>query len=674
MKCDRAWLSEWLSEVPPNEALADLLTMAGLEVDEVEADVLTLDLTPNRSDCLSVLGLAREVATLTPATMVNAAPVGSLPKPTLEAPKLGTVESKACPYYSLRRVEQLDPKAATPHWMVARLEHCGIRSHTLLVDVTNYVMLELGQPLHAFDAEVAKGAVSVRWAKNGETLKTLNEDTVSLESDMLVIATKDQILGLAGIIGGMDSAVTEHTRSILLEAAHFTPHTIAGRARRLKLQTDSSHRFERGVDPALAQRALDRATELMVAAGGGVISEVAYKGELALPHYALAVPLRARRLADCLGIDIETEEVTRILKSLGCKVDTTGEQWQVWVPSWRFDLEIEEDLIEEVARVYGYGNIPPADTPNARRWSCPLRPQAKQRRHCQTRLTECGYMEAVTYSFVNLDLEQAFAPDGERLSLLNPISNEQAVMRSSLFPGLMQAARYNLNRQQDSVRLFELATVFTSEGGQIREAQALGGIAMGQAYPAQWGVESRAIDFFDVKGDIENLLEGRLDELAFTQAQHPGLHPGQTAEVSLSGQVIGVVGALHPELAARFDLPLPALVFELQLEPWQTFPVADCRSWPKYPQAPRDLAMVVATEISAGAVQACVGRLELPELRHMSVFDVYQGASLGKNRKSIGLRLIFQSLSGTLSDPEVEALLQQIRRVLKQELGAELRK
>lgn len=673
MKCDLAWLSKWVAELPPAEELARLLTMAGLEVDGQSGQVLELELTPNRGDCLSIRGLAREVSALTGAELQEPFDPENVPSASTGKPRLGKIDADACPYYSLRLIEGIDPQAKTPQWMLDRLERSGIRAHHLLVDVTNYVMLELGQPLHAFDADTVSGDISVRWAQAQEMIRALDDTQLMLDPDMLVIAVDEQPIAVAGIIGGASSAVGEQTTRILLESAHFAPEAITGRARRLKLHTESSRRFERGVDPRLPLRAAQRATELILKYAGGKASAVAHAGRLAPEYRPDRIRLRASRLAKCLAVEVEQGEVARILQALGCRIKQGSGQWEVSAPSWRFDLAIEEDLIEEIARVYGYDRIEPAEVPLPGGWEVPPQPWARQLEHCQSRLVECGYSEAVTYSFTEEKLEQIFAPESRPWRLLNPISEDQAVMRSTLVPSLLRAAQYNLNRQQAGVRLFETAKVFSRDGEEVRETWVLGGVACGMAHPLQWGAAAHPVDFYDVKGDLENLLQGWSDSLEFSPADHPALHPGQTACMSVGGKKAGILGALHPSLHAEFDLGSPAFVFELELEAWSEFPAPHFSSWSEYPTVARDLNVVVPEGTPASAVEDCVRSLDIESLREVTVFDVYRGKGLEPERKSLALRLIFQSFSGTLKDEEVDGYLGQVIAQLAKILEAETR-
>ena len=672
MRCGLDWLAEWAAPLPPAADLAARLTAAGLEATLREPDLLELDLTPNRGDCLSVRGLARETAALSGAAYREPpAPAGAL-DPRVRPPALGAVDADGCPGYSLRRIEGLDPSARTPDWMAARLERAGVRGHAFLVDVTNYVMLELGQPLHAFDADRVAGAVSVRAARPGERLEALAGGGLALEEDMLVIADEARALAVAGVIGGADSAVGEGSASVLLEAARFAPAAVAGRARRLKLHTESAHRFERGVEPGLALRALRRATALILEHAGGRASPIACRGRTG-PSPAAPIRLRAPRLRACLGYAPKTAEVTRTLAALGCRPREEADGWVAAPPPWRFDLAIEEDLVEEVARVLGYDRIPLAAPRPPAAWRNPQRPWTARFWRCRARLAERGWSEAVTYSFTEERLERLFAPGAEPLRLRNPLAAEQAVLRTTLCPSLLRAAQYNRNRHAAGARLFEIARVYApAAGGGADERWALAGVAAGAAWPAQWGAPGRAVDFYDVKGDLESLFGAQAPALSFAPAAHPALHPGRAARIALDGRALGVVGALHPGLAEEFGLE-DAYLFELELEAWPEAPPERFAPWSEYPETARDLALLVDENVTAAALEDCVRGLGVENLRTLTVFDVCRRREFGERRKSVGLHLIFQSLSGTLCDTEVDGLLAGIVGELSERLGAELR-
>jgi len=672
MKCDLDWLLQWVPKAPDAETIAQLLTLAGVEAELQEDRTLELDLTPNRGDCLSMLGLARELSVLTEAKFDDRLEGGTAVVSNQTPPSLGSVEPEGCSYYSLRLIEAYDSQAVTPSWMQDRLQRCGIQPHDFLVDVTNYVMLELGQPLHAFDADSLSGPISVRWARKEEKLRALDGSMLPLGPDILVIASGNSPVAVAGVIGGANTAVTEKTQRIMLESAHFLPSAIAGRARRLKLHTEASRRFERGVDPHIAHRAMQRATQLIVEHAGGQVSEISSHGYLAPEYWAEPVFLRAEQLERCLGLMVNEGVVTRILRSLGCVVTVRATDWEVHPPSWRFDLEIEQDLVEEVVRVYGYDRIPSArlPAPVTTRGS----PSALTRRieQCGTRLVERGYCEAVTYSFSEEKLEQIFAPSAKPWRLLNPISDDYAVMRTTLSGSLLRAVQHNHNRQQSSVRLFEMARVFGREGKEVSESWILSGVAQGAAYPLQWSAAPRAIDFYDIKGDLECLLQGS-GQLRFESATHPALHPGQTARIILEEKAVGLVGALHPKWLPEFDLPHSPVLFELAFSEWEDAARPAFCAWSEYPTVERDISLILAEEVQAAQLEACIRELGIEELVEIVVFDVYRARGLGNRRKSIGLHLKFQSFSGTLTDPDVDALLERVTESLTQGLGARLR-
>ena len=670
MKCVRAWLAEWVDPLPSQQELAEILTAAGLEATEAGEDVLELDLTPNRGDCLSLRGIAREVAAYTEARMHHPEAPRVVVDPCVSPAAVSAVDARACPYYSLRRIEGLDPAARTPESMARRLEAAGISCHSLPVDITNFVMLETGQPLHAFDAEKVRGAISVRLARTGERLEILDGTTVDLTPDMLAIVDDRGPIALAGIVGGRATAVAADTRAILLEAAHFAPQAIAGRARSLKLQTDSSMRYERGVDPELASHALRRATGMLERHGGGRASAVTVQ-RAQRPAAAAPLHLRRKRMRQCLGMEVSARETERILSAFGLQPRADDEGWLCTVPSWRFDLAIEEDLIEEVARGAGYGRIPkaPQELPLHRA----VRPHAGFFDRCRERLAGRGYSEAVTYSFVEEDLERKFAPDAHAPRLRNPISSEQAVLRSTLCPSLLRAAAHNHNRGRDSVRLFEIARVFSRTDDGIAESWVLASVASGFAWPVQWGSPQRLLDFYDVKGDLENLFGARASDLHFESVRHPALHPGQSARLSLDGNALGVVGALHPSLCEEFGLERVAFLFELDLDAWPRADTARYRPWSEYPEVHRDLALLVDDGVEAAQLLQCVRNMDLPDLRDVFVFDVYRDPKFKKDTKSVALRLIFQSGSGTLRDTAIEDLLTQVAAGLEEKLGTRLR-
>ena len=525
---------------------------------------IEVDLTPNRGDCLSIAGLAREIGVINgapltervveavPATIDDGFPV------SLEAPQ-------ACPRYLCRVLRDIDSAARTPLWMQERLRRSGIRSLGPVVDVTNYVLLELGQPMHGFDLDCLKGRIRVRMAVAGERLELLNGEEIGLRDDTLVIADEQGPLALAGVMGGESSAVTAGTTSILLESAYFAPTTIVGKARSYGLSTDSSHRFERGVDPMLQQRAMERATGLLLAIVGGTAGPVVEVMAQGFHPDRAAVTLRPARLARVLGVSVDDDTVADILVRLGMAVDrSSAAAWRVTPPTTRFDVEREEDLIEEIGRIYGYNHIPETAgggdlVLSARRES------ATDTSRLRDLLVARDYHEVITYSFIAPDLAAGLAPDSRPIALANPLSADLSVMRPTLWAGLIETAKYNRARQQERIRIFETGLRFILQGTEIKQEKMIAGLVQGPVNAEQWGLDSRPVDFFDLKGDVEALLalDAARDAFSFVAAPHPALHPGQTARIETDGRPLGWMGLVHPALESALDLGQKTFVFEL---------------------------------------------------------------------------------------------------------------
>jgi phenylalanyl-tRNA synthetase beta chain len=640
---------------------------------------LEIELTPNRGDCLSVAGLAREIAALTGARLTPAAikPVAAKSRRTLKV----TLAAKGdCASYAGRVIEGIDPRAATPLWMRERLRRSGVRSIHPVVDVTNYVMLELGQPMHAFDLERLAGGIRVRRAQRDEPLALLDDRALALNPDDLVIADDRQAVALAGIMGGQATAVGETTTTLFLESAWFRPEAIGTRARHYGLQSESSQRFERGVDPALQRRALERATALIVAICGGRAGPVSEaRSARHLPRRA-PILLRKARLDQLLGTALPSSTVTTILKRLGLRVATagsgSGRGWKATPPSWRYDLTREVDLIEELARVHGYDKVP------VHRAKAPLEmralPESRITEHrLHTLLADHDYQEAITYSFVDPTLQALVAPGVAGLALANPIASDLAQMRVSLWPGLIKAALHNQNRQQSRVRLFEVGRRFRPlSKGDVQEQEVIAGLAMGPVQAEQWGLRPRPVDFFDVKGDIEALLAlGGQRRFLFRSASHPALHPGQTAEIAAAGEdrAIGVVGPLHPDIQAKTGLDQSVILFEIELAPLLAAIVPEFREISRYPAVRRDLALILDERVSAQAVLENVRQTAGGLLVNLELFDEYRGEGIDSGRKSLALGLTFQDTSRTLNDEDVETAVGRVVAALEAKLGAQLR-
>ncbi|RUR29598.1 phenylalanine--tRNA ligase subunit beta [Vreelandella nanhaiensis] len=634
---------------------------------------IEVDLTPNRGDCLSIKGLAREVGVLNRLAVIEPAiePVAAEIEDTLavniEAPE-------KCPRYVGRVIKGVDVKAETPLWMVERLRRSGVRSIDPVVDITNYVMLELGQPLHAFDRDNLSGNIIVRLAQNGEQLTLLDGQKVALRPETLVIADQAGPLAMAGIMGGENSGVSESTETIFLESAFFTPLAIAGQARSYGLHTDASHRFERGVDPELASSAIERATRLLIDICGGQAGPLAEcKSDAHMPAPS-TILLREARLESALSKKLASDDVTDILERLGLDVTQQAEGWLIVAPSWRFDVAIEEDLIEEIARIHGYNNLPvrrPAARLALRSADEGTLTQAQLRRQMVAR----GFQEAVTYSFVAPELQAALLPDAVSPVLANPISADLSVMRASLFPGLVRAMEHNLNRQQTRVRLFETGLVFNGELDQLSQVPMLGALACGSRETEGWSSSKERIDFYDLKGDLESLLGlgGNLEAWRFEPAEHPALHPSQSAEILFNGEHAGWIGTLHPQVRATLGLKVDAVLFEVRLDTLSQGKIPAFEALSRYPEVRRDLAFIVKDEVPVQALLDCAREKAGDYLKDIKLFDVYAGKGVAEAHKSIALGLTWQHPSRTLNDEEINQLVDNIVTQVRVQLEAELR-
>ncbi len=635
--------------------------------------IIDVDLTPNRGDCLGLVGVAREVGVLNRCDL-SPIPVDPV-TPDLDATFPVRLETPAdCPRYVGRVIRGVNPQAETPLWMRERLRRVGLRSLGPLVDVTNYVMLELGQPMHAFDLGKLQGGIVVRRGQTGERLELLNGATVDLNEDILVIADQAGPLALAGIMGGETSAVGDDTCDVFLESAFFTPTSIAGRARRFGLHTDSSHRFERGVDPELQVRAAERATRLLLdIAGGrpGPVLDVAMREHLPAKQ---AVRLRPARLHKLLGLEIAPTTVVEILQRLGMAVAEEGQDWLVAPPSFRFDITLEADLIEEVGRVHGYDKVP-SNRPLTR-LDMAFRPESEVRQaRLRNILVQRGFHEAITFSFVEQGAQRAMDPEGDPIPLANPISSDLAVMRTTLLPGLLKALGYNQKRQQARVRLFESGLGFIREGSDLRQDPRIAAVACGLALPEQWGAATRAMDFYDLKADVETLIAATADGDAFqfVADRHPALHPGQSARIDRDGHPVGWIGALHPMVARRLDLEGDVFLFELMLTELSRGRVPRYAELSKFPIIRRDLALVVDETVTARSMTQAIRAAGGDWLREIHVFDVYRGKGIEEGQKSLAFGLILQDFSRTLTDEDVDGIIREVIVKLEKEFGATLR-
>lgn len=635
--------------------------------------VIDIDLTPNRADCFCVLGIARDIAASERLGFTEP-PVPPVPPETETVFPVELRAGAGCARFCGRVIEDIDPRAETPLWLRERLRRSGLRPISPVVDVTNFVMLELGQPMHGYDLAKLSGGIVTRRAEPDEELLLLDGQTVTLDPGVLVIADQGGAIAMAGIMGGLDTAVDEHTTSVFFESAFFNRDVIAGRARRVGLHTDASVRFERGVDPQNQARAIERATSLLLEIAGGKpgpLVEVSHDDEI--PVNA-PVTLRRQRLANVLGVDIAAGEVCALLEGLGLSIDETPDGWSATAPSSRFDIEIEADLIEEVVRLYGYDRIPSIPgTATARLGSVSESTVSMDR--LRATLVACGYQEAMTYSFVERRLDAAFAAGVEALALSNPISSELSVMRRSLWPGLIGVLKHNQSRQHNRIRIFESGIRFISEPDEIKEECVLSGLACGTVVPEQWGSEPRTADLFDIKADLQTLfgLTGAGSEFDFVAAEHPALRPGRTARVRRNGADIGWLGELHPALARQLGLTVPPVLYEVALKPMTAAKVAAFRPISKFPAVRRDLAVIVCEDVPVHDLEQVVRDVAGGTLRDLVVFDIFVGENIEIGSKSVALGLILQETSRTLTETDVDGIMHAVIDRLSRDFNATIR-
>ena len=639
---------------------------------DLDDRLLTLKLTPNRADCLSLTGIAREVAALTgtPAKYVEIADVpvtGSATREiVLDAPA-------ACPRYCGRIVTGVNAKAPTPEWMKRRIERSGVRAISALVDITNYVMLELGQPLHAFDNAKLSGAIHARMAKPGEKLLLLNEQTIPVDADVLMIADEQKPLAMAGIMGGEESGITLETTDLFLESAFFAPTAIAGRARRYGFGSDASHRFERGVDFGATRAAIERATQLILEICGGQACPLV-EAAADLPARK-AVRLRVARVAKVLGVAFSAGQIADLFNRLALPFTREGDDFLVTPPSYRFDIEIEEDLIEEVARLHGYDNIP-APAPQGSLAMLPQTESARPIARIRQVLADAGYQEVVNFAFVEEGWEADFAGNAHPIRLANPIASQMSVMRSTLFGGLVANLATNLKRKQNRVRVFETGRCFKrdAKAGPVpgfHQPWRLSGLAYGGAVPEQWGAPARNADFFDVKGDLEALLAPQVAR--FEKVAHPSLHPGRAAQIIVDDKVIGVVGELHPQWVQKYELPLAPVVFELELDALKAACLPQYAEVSRFPAVVRDLAIVVDQNVALQALLDGLAANRPALVTEVGLFDVYTGKGIDSGKKSLAFRIVMQDTQRTLQDAEVDAAVQHLVAYLQSAFAAQLR-
>ncbi|MEN9503047.1 MAG: phenylalanine--tRNA ligase subunit beta [Pseudomonadota bacterium] len=640
---------------------------------QLNDEVLELAITANRGDCMSMVGVAREVSLLMDVPLTSPAMPAQLAQYDDVFPV--TIQAvDACPRYAGRVIRGVNAQAPTPLWMQEKLRRAGVRSISALVDVTNYVLLELGQPMHAFDLDKLNDGIVVRYARDGETLKMLDGQTATLRSDTLVIADGQAPVAMAGIMGGEPTSVTDSTLNLFLESAHFRPEKIMGKARSYGLQTDSSARFERGVDPSLPILALERASQLIVAICGGEVGMVVDTCADNAVLSRKAIVLRAERIRRVLGVTMDNATVEGVLARLHCDFTPVLGGWEVLAPLARFDLALEVDLIEELARVLGYDAIPAVVRPRAPVITQPSETVVEQAR-LRNLLVMRGYQEAVTFSFVDPKMEALLAPGADSIALANPISADLGVMRSTLWSGLVRAVAYNLNRQQNRVRLFEVGPAFyQDENGKPQQKTKLSGAITGNICTEQWAQTNRSVDFYDLKGDIEAILEQVTGTtFYFAPVAHAALHPGQSAQIMTMDAVVGWMGMLHPVLEEKLGISQPVYLFELDMDLLARRTLPKYHAVSKFPAIRRDLALLVKKDVLAIALENAVKKAATSQLVSYYLFDIYTGKGIPEDQKSVALSLILQDTTRTLEDAEINRMVDAIVASLQEEVGAVLR-
>ena len=657
-------IMELPQDAPPGESIVDYLAL--------QDRIIEIDLTPNRGDCLSIAGVAREVAAINKIPLLP----GKVAEVAASSAQSFSVELEVpqhCPRYVGRLISGIDPQARTPLWMQEKLRRCGLRPISPVVDVTNFVMMELGQPMHGFDFDKLEGGIKVRLAEPGEKLALLDQSEVECDADTLLIADHAGAVALAGIMGGLDSSVQPETRNVFLEAAHFNASRLAGKARKFGMHTDASHRFERGVDAQLPPIAMQRATELLIAIAGGEAGPLIDALESGQMPQLPQVELRYDRVQRLLGIEVARAEVADILQRLNMQLDEIADGWRVTPPSYRFDINIEADLVEEIGRLIGYNNIP------GTRESSHIRMDSfsEQRvgvNRIRDALVERDYFEAVTYSFVSPELQAVLDPGQSTLPLSNPISTDMSVMRTRLLPGLIQALRRNLNRQQSRVRLFETGLCFVPSDEGLVQRPHIAGVISGGRFEEGLYSQGEPVDFFDIKGDLESILRLANGSLAqFESSANPVLHPGQGADVSLNGVNIGTVGGLHPSVLEALDINQSVFVFEIELAPIRDAKLPNFAQMSRYPSIRRDISVTVDENLPVQQLIDNIISIKNEILQEVFVFDVYTGKEVRNSRKSVALGLILQDFSRTLVDEDVENLVAKILTQLEEHCNAVLR-
>jgi phenylalanyl-tRNA synthetase beta chain len=662
-----------LWELPPDAPIGEDLQ----KYLKLSDSVIEVDLTPNRGDCLSMRGIAREVGAINQQA-VNLPKIEPVPATIKDAFPVELQAKDACPKFVGRVIRDIDINAPSPLWLQERLRRAGSRSIDCVVDVTNYLLLELGQPMHAYDLDKLQGKIVVRQSQAKEKVDLLDGQTLELNADTLLITDGRGPIGMAGIMGGATTAVSETTKNIFFESAFFAPTAILGKARSYGLHTDSSQRFERGVDYQQQAVAVERATRLLIDIAGGEPGPLVVVESPEHMPKPTEVYLRRQRVQKFLGVNIADEEIAQILHGLGIKKTKDNQDgWTFTAPSNRFDIAIEEDLLEELARIYGYNRLPTNNLQASASFSAQAEAKLSLPR-LKNILVDRGYHEAITYSFVSPEINALFNPNDKAIALTNPLSADLAVMRSSLWAGLIQTLTHNVNRQQTRVRLFESGMRFLPDSEHpsgIKQEAMLAGLLYGSRTPESWAAKTEVVDFYDLKGDVEALLTatGNVSHFACEPGQHPALHPGQCAVITRKGASVGWLGALHPQIQRQLDLPQSVYLFELQQDAVLKAAVPKFTEISKFPEVRRDIAVVVDQKVGVGSLLSTAQKLGGETLQHLKVFDLYLGKGIETHRKSVALGLTFQHPSRTLNETEINASVESVVSGLKAAFDADLR-
>ncbi|MFO1257288.1 MAG: phenylalanine--tRNA ligase subunit beta [Gammaproteobacteria bacterium] len=676
MRFSEQWLRSWVNTPLSSKELVETFTMAGLEVDAIEPvspgssdNCIDIDLTPNRGDCLSILGLARELSAITDVPLKPHA-IEAIQPHTQQIFPVQIQAKEACLRYVGRVIQGVNARAKTPDWMLERLQCAGLQANSIIVDILNYVMIEIGQPLHAFDLDKLKVGISVRLSESNEKMVLLDGQSIELKSNTLLIADQAGPVAIAGVMGGLESSVTLETQNVFIESALFSQKQLAGQARRYGLVTDASSRFERGVDPNLQANAAERVTALIIELCGGKVGPISEKKSV--DTTGIEIELRYRQVERILGIKFSEHEIENFLTRLNTTFQKEDGGWKVCPPTYRYDLREEIDLVEECGRLHGYNLIPVTRPKGAFNSRTKSETEVALKR-CKRLLVDAGYHEVITYSFVNPQLQSIFKFHNEALQLQNPISQDMSVMRQSLWPGLAAALQYNMQRQQTRLKVFESGLIFRVVEGELHQVPVLSGMVMGTAYPENWGYRNRPVDFFDIKGDVEKLCALTQGELITKAYRVEALHPGQSASLYLNGERMGLMGALHPEIEKELDLIGPIFAFEIELEHFRVGKLPHYERLSKFPVIRRDLAIVVDEALEVEKLLGLLRRSGGELLKTITLFDVYKGKGVPEGKKSLAMALILQANSRTLVDEEVDKLVKELIGSLQNHFSAELR-